>query len=46
LCVDIFQKAKPSAIISHSLSLDEAPEAYQHFDKRDKGLLKYRNKEG
>lgn len=33
-------KAKPSAIISHELSLDEAPEAYNHFDKRDKGWTK------
>lgn len=32
--------AKPSAIISHELSLDEAPEAYQHFDARDKGWTK------
>jgi threonine dehydrogenase-like Zn-dependent dehydrogenase len=33
-------KAYPSKIISHELSLDEAPSAYEHFDKRDKGWTK------
>jgi glutathione-independent formaldehyde dehydrogenase len=33
-------KAHPSKIISHRLSLDEAPEAYKHFDARDKGWTK------
>lgn len=33
-------KAKPSQIISHELSLDEAPEAYKHFDDRDNGWTK------
>jgi threonine dehydrogenase-like Zn-dependent dehydrogenase len=33
-------KANPSVIISHELSLDEAPEAYKHFDNRDKGWTK------
>ena len=33
-------KAKPSSIISHELGLDEAPEAYKHFDARDKGWTK------
>ena len=33
-------KAKPSSIISHELSLEEAPEAYKHFDKRDNGWTK------
>jgi glutathione-independent formaldehyde dehydrogenase len=33
-------RANPSMIISHELSLDEAPEAYEHFDKRDKGWTK------
>ncbi len=33
-------KAKPSWIISHSLSLDEAPNAYKHFNERDKGWTK------
>jgi glutathione-independent formaldehyde dehydrogenase len=33
-------RANPSMIISHELSLDEAPEAYAHFDKRDKGWTK------
>ena len=33
-------RAKPSWIISHELSLVEAPNAYQHFDARDKGWTK------
>jgi glutathione-independent formaldehyde dehydrogenase len=33
-------KAKPSQIISHELSLDAAPDAYKHFDKRDEGWTK------
>ena len=33
-------KAKPSFIVSHQLSLDEAPNAYKHFDARDKGWTK------
>ena len=33
-------KATPSRIISHELTLDEAPDAYTHFDKRDKGWTK------
>ena len=33
-------KAKPSLIISHKLSLDEASKAYKHFDYRDKGWTK------
>lgn len=33
-------KATPSMIISHELSLEEAPDAYGHFDKRDKGWTK------
>jgi glutathione-independent formaldehyde dehydrogenase len=33
-------KANPSLIISHELSLDEAPDAYKHFDNRDKGWTK------
>lgn len=33
-------KAKPSFIVSHELSLDEAPEAYKHFDSRDEGWTK------
>ena len=33
-------KAKPSWIISHRLSLDEAPNAYKHFDARDDGWTK------
>ncbi|MDF2433036.1 MAG: glutathione-independent formaldehyde dehydrogenase, partial [Mucilaginibacter sp.] len=32
--------AKPSSIISHELSLDEAPDAYKHFDARDNGWTK------
>lgn len=33
-------KAKPSMIISHELGLDEAPDAYRHFDNREKGWTK------
>ncbi len=33
-------KAKPSFIISHELPLEEAPNAYKHFDNRDKGWTK------
>lgn len=33
-------KANPSLIISHELPLEEAPEAYKHFDNRDKGWTK------
>jgi threonine dehydrogenase-like Zn-dependent dehydrogenase len=33
-------RAKPSWIISHELGLDEAPDAYNHFDTRDKGWTK------
>jgi glutathione-independent formaldehyde dehydrogenase len=28
-------KANPSLIISHEIPLDEAPDAYKHFDNRD-----------
>lgn len=34
------ERAKPSWIISHELALDEAPEAYKHFDSREKGWTK------
>ena len=33
-------KAKPSWIVSHELSLDEAPDAYNHFDAREDGWTK------
>ena len=33
-------RAKPSFIVSHELSLDEAPDAYEHFDCRDDGWTK------
>jgi glutathione-independent formaldehyde dehydrogenase len=33
-------KAKPSFLVSHQLSLDEAPEAYKHFDDRGEGWTK------
>ena len=33
-------KANPSLIISHELSLDQAPDAYKHFDNRDSGWTK------
>ena len=33
-------KAKPSMIISHELPLAQAPQAYEHFDKRTAGWTK------
>ncbi len=33
-------KAEPSFVVSHELSLDEAPTAYEHFDARDEGWTK------
>ena len=33
-------RAKPSWIVSHELTLDEAPSAYKHFDERDTGWTK------
>jgi glutathione-independent formaldehyde dehydrogenase len=33
-------KAKPSFLVSHHLHLDEAPDAYKHFDARDAGWTK------
>ncbi|MDR4480709.1 MAG: glutathione-independent formaldehyde dehydrogenase [Nitrospira sp.] len=33
-------KAKPSFLVSHQLSLREAPEAYQRFDARERGWTK------
>jgi glutathione-independent formaldehyde dehydrogenase len=33
-------KANPSVIVSHELPLEEAPEAYMHFDNRDEGWTK------
>jgi glutathione-independent formaldehyde dehydrogenase len=33
-------RAKPSFIVSHELPLDEAPEAYKHFDSREQGWTK------
>ena len=35
-----WDKANPSIIISHELPLDEAPDAYKHFDHRDDGWTK------
>jgi glutathione-independent formaldehyde dehydrogenase len=33
-------KAKPSFLVSHELPLEDAAEAYKHFDARDKGWTK------
>jgi glutathione-independent formaldehyde dehydrogenase len=33
-------KAKPSFIVSHELTLDQAPDAYKHFDAREDGWTK------
>lgn len=33
-------KAKPSFIVSKEITISEAPDAYEHFDKREKGYSK------
>ena len=33
-------RANPSFLVSHELGLDDAPDAYRHFDKRDEGWTK------
>jgi threonine dehydrogenase-like Zn-dependent dehydrogenase len=33
-------KAEPSWVVSHELSLDQAPDAYVHFDRREDGWTK------
>ncbi len=33
-------RARPSAIVSHHIGFDEAPDAYRHFDARSDGYLK------
>jgi glutathione-independent formaldehyde dehydrogenase len=33
-------KATPSFIVSHELALEDAPDAYQHFDAREEGWTK------
>ncbi len=33
-------RAKPSWIVSHELALEDTPDAYRHFDVRDKGWTK------
>jgi threonine dehydrogenase-like Zn-dependent dehydrogenase len=33
-------KAKPSWLVSHELPLTSAPDAYEHFDRRDTGWTK------
>ncbi|WP_445149532.1 glutathione-independent formaldehyde dehydrogenase [Baekduia sp. Peel2402] len=39
-------RAQPSFIVSHRLGLDEAPDAYEHFDRRDDGWTKVLLKPG
>jgi threonine dehydrogenase-like Zn-dependent dehydrogenase len=34
------ERAKPSWIVSHEIGLDEAPDAYKHFDAREEGWTK------
>jgi glutathione-independent formaldehyde dehydrogenase len=34
------EKVKPSWIVSHNLPLEQAPEAYKHFDAREQGWTK------
>jgi threonine dehydrogenase-like Zn-dependent dehydrogenase len=33
-------RAKPSFVVSHRLGLEDAPDAYAHFDARDDGWTK------
>jgi threonine dehydrogenase-like Zn-dependent dehydrogenase len=33
-------RAKPSFVVSHEIGLDEAPQAYEKFDKRVDGYTK------
>ena len=33
-------RAKPSKIVSHRIQIDDAPEAYDKFDKRSEGYTK------
>jgi threonine dehydrogenase-like Zn-dependent dehydrogenase len=33
-------RAKPSFLVSHELPLDQAPDAYRHFDARETGWTK------
>ena len=33
-------KAKPGFIVSHEIPLEQAPDAYKHFDNRDEGWTK------
>ena len=34
------EKARPSFLVSHEMPLDQAPEAYEHFDNRDNDYTK------
>jgi glutathione-independent formaldehyde dehydrogenase len=33
-------RAKPSFVVSHTVPLAKAPDAYKHFDDRDEGWTK------
>jgi threonine dehydrogenase-like Zn-dependent dehydrogenase len=37
---DPLGKARPSFIVSHDLPLDQCPDAYEHFDRREEGWTK------
>ena len=36
----IAERAKPSFVVSHEIRIDEAPAAYEKFDKRIEGYTK------
>lgn len=38
--IQLADKVTPSWIVSHNLPLDDAPDAYAHFDARDDGWTK------
>jgi glutathione-independent formaldehyde dehydrogenase len=40
LALIVAGKARPSFVVSHELSLEQAPTGYEHFDKRDQGWTK------
>jgi glutathione-independent formaldehyde dehydrogenase len=40
LALIVAGKAHPSFVVSHELSLEQAPTSYEHFDKREQGWTK------
>lgn len=40
MAIQLADNVTPSWIVSHNLPLDDAPDAYAHFDARDDGWTK------